>query len=64
LQHLKENEVPITMFLVNGFQYQGLIRDFDKFTVSVEADGQSYLIFKKMVSTIQTSAPLPIKLEE
>lgn len=54
LNQLKSKEIPITLFLVNGFQYQGVIRDFDKYTVSIEANGNHYLIFKKMVSTIQT----------
>jgi len=63
LQQLKDREMPMTIFLVNGFQYQGFIRDFDKFTISIEANGQSYLIFKKMVSTIQTDQPLELAAE-
>ncbi|MGA8942688.1 MAG: RNA chaperone Hfq [Thermoactinomyces sp.] len=54
LSALKEKETMITLFLVNGFQYRGKIVDFDKFTLSVEANGEKYLISKKMVSTIQT----------
>jgi host factor-I protein len=62
LGQLRDKKIPITLFLVNGFQYRGTILDFDKFTVSIEADGQSYLIFKKMISTVQSSRPLELEL--
>lgn len=55
LSTLKEKGTGITLFLVNGFQYRGKIVDFDKFTLSVEADGEKFVISKKVVSTIQTS---------
>jgi host factor-I protein len=58
LTQLAEKKMPVTLFLVNGFQYRGVIRDFDKFTISIEADGNQFLIFKKMVSTIQTQTPI------
>lgn len=58
LTQLVERNMPVTLFLVNGFQYRGVIRDFDKFTISIEAEGNQFLIFKKMVSTIQTQSPV------
>ncbi|WP_124728370.1 RNA chaperone Hfq [Staphylospora marina] len=61
LGELRDNRIPITLYLVNGFQYRGTVRDFDKFTVSIEADGQSFLIFKKMISTVQASRPLSLE---
>jgi host factor-I protein len=60
LQEVMDKQLPVTLFLVNGFQYQGRIRKFDKFTVSIEVDGSEFLIFKKMVSTVQTAAPLQL----
>lgn len=63
LNQLKKEEIAVTLFLVNGFQYQGFIRDFDKFTISIEANGKHFLIFKKMVSTIQTHQPVELKME-
>ncbi|MBA4603220.1 RNA chaperone Hfq [Thermoactinomyces mirandus] len=64
LSALKEKETMITLFLVNGFQYRGKIVDFDKFTLSLEADGQLFVISKKMVSTIQTTEALLSKKDQ
>ncbi len=55
---LKKNGTGITIFLVNGFQYRGKIVDFDKFTLSLAADGEEFVVSKKMVSTIQTTEKL------
>ncbi|MFC7439943.1 RNA chaperone Hfq [Laceyella putida] len=61
LQELLDNQMAVTLFLINGFQYQGQIRRFDKFTVSIEVEGSQFLIFKKMISTVQTAEPLRLE---
>jgi host factor-I protein len=33
LNHLRDNKLDVTMFLVNGIRLQGQIRQFDNFTV-------------------------------
>lgn len=57
LGRLQENEDIIKLFLVNGYQYQGKVIGFDKFTISIEVDGEMFVISKKMVSTIEMSEP-------
>lgn len=52
--------VPVTMFLVNGVMLQGLISGFDLFVLLLERDGQSQLVYKHAISTIQPSAPLSL----
>lgn len=62
LQECLDQQMAVTLFLINGFQYQGRIRRFDKFTVAIEVeDGGEFLIFKKMISTVQTTTPLSLK---
>lgn len=53
LKRLQENEDVTKVFLVNGYQYRGKVIDFDKFTISIEVDGEMFVISKKMVSTIE-----------
>lgn len=62
LLRARRDAVPVTMFLMNGFQMRGVIRGFDAFVVVLESEGRQQLIYKHAISTI---APLrPITMEE
>ena len=62
LLRARREAVPVTMFLMNGFQMRGVIRGFDAFVVVLESEGRQQLIYKHAISTI---APLrPITMEE
>ncbi len=62
LLRARRDAVPVTMFLMNGFQMRGVIRGFDAFVVVLESEGRQQLIYKHAISTI---APLrPIIMEE
>ena len=41
----KEN-VPVTLFLVNGFQLRGVITGFDCFVVVLDSEGRQQVIYK------------------
>ena len=47
----KEN-IPVTLFLVNGFQLRGVISGFDCFVVVLDSDGKQQVIYKHAISTI------------
>ena len=47
----RRSEIPVTAFLVNGFQMRG-ITGFDHFTVALTAEGKQNLIYKHAISTI------------
>ena len=47
----KEN-VPVTVFLVNGFQLRGVITGFDCFVVVLDSEGRQQVIYKHAISTI------------
>lgn len=55
----KEN-VPVTVFLTNGFQIRGLIKAFDPYVIIVETDGKQQMIYKHAISTV---APLKAVLK-
>ncbi len=64
LNQVRKENVPVVMYLLNGFQIRGLVRGFDNFTVIVEQDGKQQLIYKHAVSTISPLSPIEIVAPE
>ncbi|MGI6604053.1 MAG: RNA chaperone Hfq [Firmicutes bacterium] len=58
LNQIRKENVPSTVYLVNGFQIRGLVRGFDNFTVVLESDGKQMLIYKHAISTITPLRPV------
>ena len=52
LQRARAERVPVTLFLMNGFQLRGVLRAYDSFTVIIDSDGKQQLIYKHAISTI------------
>lgn len=52
LLRARREQVPVTMFLMNGFQMRGIITGFDAFVVILESDGKQQVIYKHAISTI------------
>ena len=50
----RRDRIPVTIFLMDGRHFEARIKNFDKFAVVVEADGQDQLIFKHAIATIET----------
>ena len=55
--------MPLTVFLMNGFQLKGVVRGFDNFTVVLDSDGRQQMIYKHAISTIIPSKPLALRDE-
>ncbi len=55
LQECRRDSVPVTLFLMNGFQLRGLITGFDSFVVVLVSEGKQQMIYKHAISTL---APL------
>ena len=60
LNQLRKDRVPVTVFLVNGFQIRCTVSGFDSFAVLVLADGKQEMIYKHAISTIIPSGPVLI----
>lgn len=56
LNQARKDRIPVTLFLMNGFQLRGTILSFDQFAVLVLSDGRQNLIYKHAISTIQPAA--------
>lgn len=60
LNHVRKENLPVVIYLVNGFQIRGLVRGFDNFTVIIENEGKQQLVYKHAVSTISPLNNVPI----
>ncbi|WP_312941176.1 RNA chaperone Hfq [Oscillibacter sp.] len=52
LTKARRDRVPVTMFLMNGFQMRGIITGFDSFVVVLDSEGKQQVIYKHAISTI------------
>ena len=59
LNQIRKENIPVIIYLANGFQLRGAVRGFDSFTVILENDGKQQLIYKHAISTITPIRPLP-----
>ena len=58
LKEVIRDRVPVTMFLMNGFQLRGIITGFDSFVVVLVSDGKQQMIYKHAISTLAPMKPL------
>ena len=52
LNNVRKENIPITLFLTNGFQIRGNVKGFDNYVIIVESEGKQQMIYKHAVSTI------------
>ena len=58
LREVRADRVPVTLFLMNGFQLRGTITGFDSFVVVLVSDGKQQMIYKHAISTLAPIKPL------
>ena len=58
LKEVIRDRVPVTMFLMNGFQLRGFVTGFDSFVVILVSDGKQQMIYKHAISTLAPMKPL------
>ena len=58
LKECIREHVPVTLFLMNGFQLRGIITGFDSFVVVLVTDGRQQMIYKHAISTLAPMKPL------
>ena len=52
LNRARQEKVPLTVFLTNGFQLRGVLRCFDTFIILFDCDGKQEMIYKHAISTV------------
>ena len=58
LKECIRDKVPLTLFLMNGFQLRGIVTGFDSFVVVLVSDGKQQMIYKHAISTLAPIRPL------
>ena len=58
LNEVRRDRVPVTLFLMNGFQLRGVITGYDSFVVVLVSDGRQQMIYKHAISTLAPIKPL------
>ena len=58
LKECIREKVPLTLFLMNGFQLRGIVTGFDSFVVVLVSDGKQQMIYKHAISTLAPIRPL------
>ena len=58
LREVRRDSVPVTLFLMNGFQLRGTVTGFDSFVVVLVTDGKQQMIYKHAISTLVPMKPL------
>jgi host factor-I protein len=63
LNQIRKENIPVTVYLTNGFQIRGHIKAFDNFTIVVDSDGRQQMIYKHAVSTFSPARPVSLMQE-
>ena len=64
LMRARAERVPVTLFLMNGFQLRDVLRAFDSFTVVIDSDGKQQPIYKHAITTIAPVRPVALESPE
>ena len=63
LNYIRREKIPVTLFLMNGFQLRGVVRSFDSFVVLIDAEGRQQMIYKHAISTVAPARPVSLELQ-
>ena len=63
LNYIRREKIPVTLFLMNGFQLRGIVRSFDGFAGLIEADGRQQMIYKHATSTVAPVRAVTLELQ-
>jgi host factor-I protein len=56
LSDCRQNGATVTVSLMNGFVLRGSVKGFDPFTLLLEYEGATHLIYKHAISSISPAA--------
>lgn len=64
LNQIRKENIPVTVYLLNGFQLRGYIKAFDNFTIVIDSEGKQQLIYKHAISTFTPSRSVSLMPEQ
>lgn len=63
INEARKNRIPVIIHIVNGFQFKGIVKSFDNFTLLLENDEKQMLVFKHAITTITPNRNLDISFD-
>jgi host factor-I protein len=60
LEHLRDSEIEVMMFLVNGIKLVGRIKRFDQYTVQLARGTGTQIVYKHAISAINPAEPVQL----
>ncbi|GIQ67674.1 RNA chaperone Hfq [Xylanibacillus composti] len=64
LNQLRKENIPVTVYLTNGFQIRGQIRAFDNFTIVIDSEGKQQMVYKHAISTFMPQRNVSLMPQE
>jgi host factor-I protein len=58
LNHARREKLPVQIRLMDGTDFEGRVKNFDRFAVIVESGGADHMIFKHAIAGIRSSRPI------
>ncbi|AHF06957.1 RNA chaperone Hfq [Desulfitobacterium metallireducens] len=58
LNQARKENMPVIIYLVNGFQLKGIVRGFDNYVVVLDFEGKQQMIYKHAISTVMPMRPI------
>jgi host factor-I protein len=59
LNYSRRERLPVVVHLLDGRELEARIKNFDRFALIVEHNGQDHLIFKHAIATIRPPRSVP-----
>ena len=63
LLRIRQDRLPVTLFLMNGFQMRGIVTGYDPFVVVLDTDGKQQVSYKHAISTIVPERAISLEAE-
>ncbi len=60
LNQARKERITLTVFLVNGYQFKGIVKGFDSYIVILDCEGKQNVVYKHAISTISPVRPVNI----
>ena len=63
LDQMVDGAMPVTVYLINGFQLRGVIVDHDDAVILLVTEGKQQMLYKHALSTISPLRPVKVNKE-
>ncbi len=60
LNQARKEKILVTIFLMNGFQFKGMVKGFDSYIVILDCEGKQQVVYKHAISTIVPSRQINV----